>query len=72
MTINSVDGPLAIMVPKNSKPGKVLRLKNKGWPDYNTGIRGNLMVKLNPTYPDLNSSQLEYIKKVQKNHDGSF
>ena len=30
------------------------------------------MVKLNPTYPDLNSSQLEYIKKVQKNHDGSF
>ena len=72
MTINSIDGPLAIMVPKNSKPGKVLRLKNKGWPDYNTGIRGNLMVKLNPTYPDLNSSQLEYIKKVQKNHDGSF
>ena len=72
MTINSKDGPLAIMVPKNSKRGKVLRLKNKGWPDYNTGIRGNLMVKLNPTYPDLNSSQLEYIKKVQKNHDGSF
>ena len=66
ITINSLDGPLAIMIPKHSQPGKVLRLKNKGWPDYNTGVRGNLMLKLNASYPDLNEQQLEYISKVQK------
>lgn len=66
ITINSLDGPLAIMIPKHSMPGKVLRLKNKGWPNYHTGVRGNLMLKLNASYPDLNEQQLEYIMKVQK------
>ena len=70
ITINTLDGPLAVMIPKHSQPGKVLRLKNKGWPDYSSGIRGNLMLKLNPTYPDLNEEQVEYIKKVQKIQNG--
>ena len=58
------------MIPKHSQPGKVLRLKNKGWPDYDSGIRGNLMLKLNPSYPDLSEKQLEYIKKVQETQNG--
>ncbi len=70
ITINSLDGPLAVMIPERSQPGKVLRLKNKGWPDYVTGIRGNLMLKLNPSYPDLKQEQIEYIKKVQKIQNG--
>ena len=65
ITIQTLDGPLAVMVPKYSTPGKVLRLKNKGWPDYHSGVRGNLMLKLNASYPDLNEQQLEYIIKVQ-------
>jgi hypothetical protein len=28
------------------------------------------MLKLNPTYPDLNEEQVEYIKKVQKIQNG--
>lgn len=72
ITINSLDGPLAVMIPKHSQPGKVLRLKNKGWPDYQSGIRGNLMLKLNPSYPDLNEEQLEYISKVHKIHNGNI
>lgn len=72
ITINTLDGPLAVMIPKHSTPGKVLRLKNKGWPNYHTGVRGNLMLKLNASYPDLNDEQLEYIKKVQKIHNGNI
>lgn len=72
ITINSLDGPLAVMIPEHSTPGKVLRLKNKGWPDYQSGIRGNLMLKLNASYPDLNSEQIEYIKKVQKIQNGNI
>lgn len=72
ITINSLDGPLAVMIPKYSQPGKVLRLKNKGWPDYQSGMRGNLMLKLNPSYPDLNEEQLEYISKVHKIHNGNI
>ena len=58
------------MIPSHSQPGKVLRLKNKGWPDYDSGARGNLMLKLNPSYPDLTEEQLEYIKKVQEIQNG--
>lgn len=72
ITINTLDGPLAILVPRGSAPGKVLRLKNKGWPDYNTGVRGNLMVKLNASYPDLSEKQLEYIMKVQEHNNGEL
>ena len=60
------------MIPKHSSPGKVLRLKNKGWPDYRSGVRGNLMLKLNAVYPDLNDEQIEYIKKVQKIQNGDI
>tara|TARA_B100000900_G_scaffold369853_1_gene347992 strand:- start:1081 stop:1881 length:801 start_codon:yes stop_codon:yes gene_type:complete len=69
MTINSMDGPLSITVPRNTKPGKVLRVRGKGWPNYQTQIRGNLLVKIIPIYPELNDTQLEYIKKVQESND---
>ena len=72
ITISTIEGPLAIMIPKHSTPGKVLRLKNKGWPNYETGARGNLMLKLNASYPDLNEQQLEYISKVQKIYNGNI
>lgn len=64
ITIDTLDGAISIKVAENTPPGKVLRIKEKGWPNYNTGIRGSLMCKLNPSYPELNEQQLEYIKKV--------
>lgn len=70
ITVSTMDGPISIGIPENSKPGKVLRIKNKGWPDYHSGVRGNLMCKLNASYPDLNEAQLEYIKKVNQNKNG--
>lgn len=67
MTVNTLDGPISINVPSGTNPGKVLRVRDKGWPDYNTQLRGSLMCKLNPSYPELNDAQLEYIKKVCEN-----
>ena len=67
VTIKTLDGSISINVPPKTNPGKVLRVKEKGWPDYNTQIRGSLMCKLNPSYPELNDAQLEYIKKVSEN-----
>ena len=64
ITINTLDGPISISVAEGTNPGKVLRIKERGWPNYNTQARGSLMVKLNPSYPELNEEQLEYIKKV--------
>lgn len=65
VTINSLDGPISIKVPPGTYPGKTLRIKEKGWPNYNSGTRGSLMCKLNPSYPELNEQQLEYIVKVR-------
>ena len=58
ITISSLDGPIAVMIPSHSQP------------DYDSGARGNLMLKLNPSYPDLTEEQLEYIKKVQEIQNG--
>lgn len=70
IVISTVDGPISINVPEGTNPGKVLRIKEKGWPDYNTQVRGSLMCRLNATYPELNETQLEYIKKVEINKNG--
>ena len=70
ITIKSLEGPISITVPEGTSPGKVLRVKEKGWPNYNTQVRGSLMCKLNASFPELNETQLEYIKKVHKNSNG--
>ncbi len=70
ITINTLDGPISVEVAKDTVPGKVLRIKERGWPNYNTQMRGSLMVKLNPSYPELNETQLEYIDKVANNENG--
>lgn len=72
ITIDTLDGPISITVAEGTTPGKVLRIKERGWPDYNTQMRGGLLVKLNPSYPELNETQLEYIKKVGINTDGKI
>ena len=69
ITIATLDGPISIKVPTGTTPGKVLRIKEKGWPDYNTQTRGGLMCKLNPSYPELNTQQQEYINKVYESNN---
>lgn len=64
-TINTMEGPLEINIPQNSV-GKSLRIKGKGYPIYNTGDNGNLMCKVNPTYPELNQTQIDLIKQIRE------
>lgn len=54
-----------IKVPKNSIPGKTLRIIGKGFPIYNTDQYGNLMVKLRASNIELNEEQLEHIQQIK-------
>lgn len=70
VTIQTLDGPISITVPEGTAPGKVLRVREKGWPNYITQNRGSLLCRINASYPELNETQLEYIKKVHENRHG--
>jgi len=69
VNVNTPEGPLYINVPENSYPGKVLRIRDRGYPIYGTEKKGALLCKLNASYFELNSEQLEYIKKVKSIKD---
>ena len=56
---------IKVPVDKNSQPGKVLRVKDKGFPIYNTSSRGMLMIKLNAIYPNLNNNVLEKVEEIK-------
>ena len=63
--VQTPDGKVSIKIPKNSRPEKVLRLVDKGFPIYNTSNRGSLLVKLKAKWTDLTDDQLELIKKIK-------
>jgi len=70
IAVDTPEGKIYINVPKNSYPGKTLRIRDRGYPIYGTENKGALLCKLNATYSDLNEEQLEYIKKVKDAYDG--
>lgn len=59
------DGLINITVPQGTKPGATLRIKEKGFPIYNTDQRGDLLCRVNPIYPELNESQIELLKQIR-------
>lgn len=63
--VASPDGLITITVPAGTHPGKTLRIKDKGFPIYNTNERGALMCRINAVYPELNLEAIEYIDKVK-------
>ena len=65
--VNTPEGNLIVKIPKNSYPGKVLRIADKGYPIYNTKNKGNLLVKLIAKYPELNKKQLNLVEKIKEN-----
>lgn len=60
------EGLLNLTVPEGTRPQSTLRIKGKGFPIYNTSRRGDLLCKVNPSYPELTTSQLELIKKIKE------
>lgn len=67
--IKSPSGEINLKIPKNTNPGKTLRLKDKGYPIYNTQKHGDLLIKIHAIYPELNEDQLKYIEKIKKLSD---
>ena len=66
LEIQTIDGTtIKVSVPVNSFNGKTLRIKDFGWPIYNTNRRGAMMIQLNSSYPALNSEQLEVVKDIK-------
>lgn len=59
------EGTISINVPCGSKPGVNLRIKGKGFPIYNTEVRGDLMCRVNASFPTLNEQQLNLIKQIK-------
>ena len=50
--VPTLDGTVALKVPKGSNSGTVLRLKSKGIPDPKSQTSGNLLVTLKVMLPD--------------------
>lgn len=63
--VETIQGIIKVTVPQNSFNGKTLRIKDQGWPIYNTNQRGALMIQLNSAYPSLNEEQLEAVKELK-------
>lgn len=52
ITVPTIDGEVAMTVPKGSNTGTTLRLKGRGVRDRKSGIRGDQYVKLKIVLPD--------------------
>jgi DnaJ-class molecular chaperone len=46
------EGPVTLTVPKGSNTGQALRLKGRGLPDPKTGVRGDLLARLQVYLPE--------------------
>ena len=53
------EGPVTLTVPKGSNAGSTLRLKGRGLPDPKTGVRGDLLARLQIVLPDAPDPELE-------------
>jgi len=69
MYVETPEGEIKIKIPEASKSGQLLRVKGSGMPVYShTGLKGNLMVKLNALFPaNLTNKQKELLKQLKLN-----
>ena len=60
---------IKIKIPEASKSGQLLRIKGSGMPVYaHSGLKGNLMVKLNALFPtNLTTKQRDLLKQLKLN-----
>lgn len=61
---------IKVPVNKNSYHHKTLRVKDKGWPIYNTSKSGSLMIRLNATFPELDESMIDKVNELKNNLSG--
>ena len=74
--ISTLSGRIRTKIPAGTQPGKMLRLKGKGMPVYNSpGLFGDLLLEIQVQVPDkLTDEQKELFKKLQStfNKKGTF
>lgn len=64
--IPTVDGRARLQIAAGTQPGKVLRLRGKGLPEMNGGVRGDLLVNVMVYVPEsLTDAEKEAIKSLQ-------
>ncbi len=62
--IDGLEGKEELSIPSGTQPGTVFKLKGKGFPHVNGGLRGDHVVKVNVEIPhDLTSEQEEILRK---------
>lgn len=63
----TLKGKININIPKESEPGKILRLQKLGMPIYGTNDFGDLYLKLNIQIPkNLSAKEINLFKELQK------
>lgn len=68
--VPTVDGAVAVTVPKGSNTGTVLRLKGKGVLNRQSGARGDQYVKLKIVLPDKPDPELErFVESWNRSYD---
>jgi len=64
-TVQTMDGPVTIVVPPGSQSGRLLRLRGKGLPKYKQEGKGDHLVKLKLVLPsDLSPEERELYEKL--------
>ena len=61
---------IKVPVNKNSQHHKTLRVKDKGWPIYNTNQYGSLMIRLNATFPELDDATIDKVNELKQDLRG--
>jgi DnaJ-class molecular chaperone len=65
----TVDGKVALKIPRGSNSGTILRLKGKGAPNASTRQRGDQLVKLSVQLPDTIDEELSgFVERWAKDH----
>jgi molecular chaperone DnaJ len=68
--VPTLTGKAKVKIPPGTQPGKVLRLKGKGFPDVNGYGTGDLLINLNVWTPkDLSSEEKSMMEKLMDSHN---
>jgi curved DNA-binding protein len=67
ITVDGVDKPLIVTVPRGTKDGSILRLKDQGFPRLGSEERGSIMVEIKIQVPvRINKQQKELLEKLRE------
>lgn len=69
--IPTLEGKALVDIPKNTPPGKILRLKNKGFPSYSVdGAIGDLLLITVASIPEkVTDEEIKILEKLRKNNN---